>query len=174
LIDLLDEFHEEVDSEFVLEDVLHVYYEGMIHIEEDLFFKFDVIELLIVNNNVFPNALHCIDLVVFGILNEEDFAKCAFANHLLNHEVLQTHIVLPPVEYHITSSLNTLSLLLLCISFFFIFVIIISKVFSSCELLISEFHISIIVITDLPGRITQLSRSIVRVIWDEIFLLDSQ
>lgn len=53
-----DEFHEEENTEFVLENILHVYKEGVINGVENIFFELNVIHLLVLNNDVFSNGLH--------------------------------------------------------------------------------------------------------------------
>lgn len=43
----LNELHEEVDAMLVLEDVLHIYKEGVVNGVEDIFLKSDVLQLVV-------------------------------------------------------------------------------------------------------------------------------
>lgn len=65
----LDEFHDKVDSEIVLEDILHVHDEGMIHLEEDVFLQLYVLKLLILHYDVFSDTFHGKNLLVLLILD---------------------------------------------------------------------------------------------------------
>ena len=65
----LDEFHDKVDSEIVLEDILHVHDEGMIHLEEDVFLQLYVLKLLILHYDVFSDTFHRKKLFVLLVLD---------------------------------------------------------------------------------------------------------
>ena len=66
--EVLNEAHEEIDSEFVLEHILHVYYEWMLNVEQDVLLQLDVVVLLIINDNIFSDALHSIDVAIGRVL----------------------------------------------------------------------------------------------------------
>jgi hypothetical protein len=85
----LDETHEEVDAELVLEDELHVYHEGMLHRVQDVLLQLDVLVLLIVDHDVLPDAFHRVNLPCELMLNQVDLPEGALAHHPQNHEVLQ-------------------------------------------------------------------------------------
>lgn len=95
---LLDEAHEEVDSEFVLEDVLHVDDEGVLHVEEDVLLELDILVLLVVNNNVLPDAFHCENLLGPAVLYQKHLPKRPLPDHSPNDEVLQLRLFLLPGE----------------------------------------------------------------------------
>ena len=76
-----DEFHDKVDSEIVLEDILHVHDEGMIHLEEDVFLQLYVLKLLILHYDVFSDTFHGKNLLVLLILDEINFSKGSLAYH---------------------------------------------------------------------------------------------
>lgn len=76
-----DESHEEIDSVGGLENVFHVYEEGMINIEQDILLKFDIFELLIIDNDIFSYAFHGKYLICILMLDQENFAKSALAHH---------------------------------------------------------------------------------------------
>ena len=112
-----DEDHEEVDSEFVLEDVLHVHDEGVVHVEQDVLLQLDVLELLVVNDNVLPDTLHRKDLAVFIMLHQVNLAKGSFPHHLPYHKVLQLNFLLESGKDEVAASFNCLSVFLLFILF---------------------------------------------------------
>lgn len=85
----LDKFHEEVDPEFVLEDVLHVNQEGVVDLAKDVFLKLDVFHLLVFQNNIFADALHRVELLCGRVFHQEHLSESAFANHLADDEVLK-------------------------------------------------------------------------------------
>lgn len=91
---LLDEFHDEIDSEFILEHVLHVDDEGVFNAEEDVFLEFDVLVLLVVDDDVLPDALHGVDLLVLHVLNEEHLPEGPLTDHISNYEICQLGLVL--------------------------------------------------------------------------------
>jgi hypothetical protein len=63
LNDLLNEPHEEVNSVLILENVVHADNEWMLNVVEDIFFEFDVVELFVINDSIFSNAFHGVDLM---------------------------------------------------------------------------------------------------------------
>jgi hypothetical protein len=85
----LDELHQEVDPELVLEDVLHVDKEGMVDLTQDVFLEIDVFHLLVFENNIFADAFHCVKSVRRLMLNQEYLTEGALPNHLSDNEVLK-------------------------------------------------------------------------------------
>jgi len=86
----LDELHEEVNSELILEDILHVYEEGVVNSVQDIFFKLDIFHLLVLNYDVLADALHSVQLPRSGhLLHQEHFTEGAFSDHFQNFEVIQ-------------------------------------------------------------------------------------
>jgi hypothetical protein len=86
----LDEAHDKVDAQFVLENELHVHYKGMVHLEEDVLLKLNVLILLIVNHDVLADALHRIEQLGALVLHEIDLPKCALSNHFHDNEILKS------------------------------------------------------------------------------------
>ena len=113
LVTLLDEVHEEVYSELVLEHILHVHDEGVLHIEQDVFLQFNILKLLIINDNVLSDTLHSIYFVVFVMLNQIYLSESALPNHLPYYKVSELHFFLQSCEYKVTSSLYASPLFLL-------------------------------------------------------------
>lgn len=86
----LDELHEEVNSELILEDVLHVYEEGVVNGIQDVFFQLDVFHLLVLNDDVLADALHSVQFPRSGhLLHQEHFTEGAFSDHFQNFEVVK-------------------------------------------------------------------------------------
>lgn len=85
----LDELHDEINAEVILEDVLHVNDERVINLKKDVLLKLNVFELLILYNYILSDALHGKYLLVLLILHQVNFSKGALANHLQDHKVLQ-------------------------------------------------------------------------------------
>lgn len=90
----LDKFHEEVDSIFVLENIIHANYERMFNIEENILFKLNVVKLLIVDNSVLSNTLHSIYVFSVNIFDQENLTKSTFSNHSSNDKILKLSLVL--------------------------------------------------------------------------------
>jgi len=89
----LDEGHEEVDSEIVLEDVLHVYQEGVVDSIQDIFLELDIFHLLVLKDDILADALHGEELLGAGLLDQEHLPEGTLANHLEQLEVIQLRIV---------------------------------------------------------------------------------
>lgn len=85
----LDKLHEEVNSELILEDELHVDQEGMLDRIQNIFFQLDVFHLLILQNYIFSNALHGIQILVKLILHQEYLTERTLADQLSKLKVLQ-------------------------------------------------------------------------------------
>ena len=51
----LDEWHDEVEAHFCLEEILHSTEERMVELEKDIFFEPDLVDDFLVNNLVFPD-----------------------------------------------------------------------------------------------------------------------
>lgn len=85
----LDKLHEEVNSELILEDELHVNKEGVLNGIQNIFLQLDVLHLLILQNHIFPDALHGVELLVKLVLHQKYFTESTFANKLSEFKVLQ-------------------------------------------------------------------------------------
>lgn len=84
----LDELHNEVYAEIILEHILHVHDKWVVNRVQDILLKLDVFKLLIINNYIFPDTFHCEYLFIMDVLNEINFTKGAFANHFKDLKVL--------------------------------------------------------------------------------------
>ena len=62
----------------------------MIDLAQNILLQLNVLHLLILQNDVFPDALHRVELFCGGVLYQEHFAKGALADHLTDLEVLES------------------------------------------------------------------------------------
>ena len=85
----LDKLHEKVNSKLILEDILHVNKEGMLDGIQNIFLQLNVLHLLILQNHIFPDALHGIELLVKLVLHQEYFTESTLADQFSEFEVLQ-------------------------------------------------------------------------------------
>jgi len=90
----LDEFHEEVDTIFVLEDVFHVHEEWVVDCVKDVFLKPYIVELFMFDDHVFTDTLHSIEITVVFVLDKEDLAESALSDHLFDFEVFELGLFL--------------------------------------------------------------------------------
>ncbi len=90
---MLEEFsssnkvHKEIDTVLFLEDIIHADEEGMSHLQEDLLLKTEVFKLFIIDDDVFPNTFHGINLLLLVMLNQEHFTERALADDALDNKV---------------------------------------------------------------------------------------
>lgn len=78
----------------VLENVLHVDEEGMVNGVKDVLLQSDVFELVVLQDDILPDALHGVQVLVIDIFNQEDLAKRSLSNHLLHDEVFKLSVLL--------------------------------------------------------------------------------
>ena len=62
---------------------------GRRQLANDVLFKLDVVELLVVDNDVFSDAFHGVELLRLIVLDEVNFAKCAFSDHFYDLEIFE-------------------------------------------------------------------------------------
>jgi len=73
--------HEEENSELILENVIHRYDKWMFNIVKNFFLQFKGSKWIILNNNIFSNAFHCINFLSFNMLNLENFTESSFSDN---------------------------------------------------------------------------------------------
>lgn len=83
----LDKLHQEIDTELVLEYVLHVHQEGVVHLQEDVLLHGDVAQLVVLYDEVLADALHGVESLCLLVLDEEDLTKRSFAYSFLDLKV---------------------------------------------------------------------------------------
>lgn len=84
---------EKVDPQVILKNILHRVYKGVICLEKNLFFDFDVLDLLFLEDHVLVEALHSVHLFRLIVLHQKHFAEATLVNDLLNCEVLELDVV---------------------------------------------------------------------------------
>ena len=89
---------EEINSEFILKDVVHRIYKRVLRLKENLLFDFYVFDLVLLQDNVFIEPLHRIYFLGYLILHQKNFPKRTFINHFFYDKVSQSyrgaHVVL--------------------------------------------------------------------------------
>ena len=85
----LHKLHEEVDAELVLEDILHVHQEWVVDLSQNVFFELDVLHLFVFEYYVLSDALHGVELVGLGVLDQEHLTERALADHLSDLEIFK-------------------------------------------------------------------------------------
>lgn len=69
---LLDIVHDEIDSVGSLENELHAHNEGVVHLQQNEFLKFQALQGLVFNDDVFPDALHGVVDLFLGKIYQVD------------------------------------------------------------------------------------------------------
>jgi len=85
-----EEVQEKVNTEFVLEHKVHGVDEGVLRLEKDIFFVFNVFHLLLLNQDVLVDSFHRVELLHLLIVNEEHFAERPFVDNPLDLEIGQS------------------------------------------------------------------------------------
>lgn len=108
----LDEVHDEVDAEVVLEDEVHAHDERVFNIVKDVLLEFEALKEVLVNDHIFADALHGIDFSCLTMHSQIDFSEGTFADQLHDLEVLETNtslVFVLPCEDQGTSLAHGLS-----------------------------------------------------------------
>ena len=82
------ETHDKEDLGLSLEHIVHSHKEGVIGLHEDLLFELGALHLIVIEDRILPERLHCEDLLGVFLLDEEHLTKAATANDLPNDKVL--------------------------------------------------------------------------------------
>lgn len=83
-----DEVHDEIYFLLTLEDVHHLDKKWMLGLHENLFFKFGTLKLIVLNQNVFSNTLHCVNFVIRLLLHKEYLSKTPLTNYFLHQKIV--------------------------------------------------------------------------------------
>jgi hypothetical protein len=83
---------EKVDSQLILENVVHVNDEGVLGLSKDVFLRASVENLAFLDENVLVDPLHGILLAILRVDNQEHLSKAAFIDKLFDFEIFKTHI----------------------------------------------------------------------------------
>ena len=71
-----DKLHNEENPVFSLEDIFHIDHEGVRSVHQNLFFKQAVVNQSFLDQEIFSNGFHCINLVISA--HQKNFSKTAF------------------------------------------------------------------------------------------------
>jgi len=82
-----DEGHDEKESEFRHEEVLHANQELVLTLKHDVFLQLGVFDLVVFDQNVLPYNFYCVELLVKLELRQKHFAECSFAQHYHHLEI---------------------------------------------------------------------------------------
>jgi len=86
-----DEFKEEVDSEIILEDIIHAKEEGMVGLEENVSFIIGVLDLALLDENILSDSLHSIKTSCGLHLNEEHLTEGSFVDYFEDLKVIEAY-----------------------------------------------------------------------------------
>lgn len=84
---------EEVNTQIILEDVLHGKNERVLRLEQDILLRFGVNNLPLLNEDILVDPLHRELAARLRVNNEEHLAEGALVDHLLDLEIFQFHLV---------------------------------------------------------------------------------
>ena len=85
----LDERHDEVDTLFVLENVVKVYQERVIGSFQDISLHGQVLHLIVLDYELFSDAFHGIQLSILEELCQEHFTKSASADQSQDFKLIE-------------------------------------------------------------------------------------
>ena len=80
-------FHQKVDTVLVLEDVLHINKEWMVHLKKDILLHGYICKLVMFNYKVFPDAFHRVKDFCLFMLDKEHLTKCSLSDPLFYFKV---------------------------------------------------------------------------------------
>ena len=113
-ITCLDIFQEEVNSEIVLENVLHREDEWIFGLEQYIFFSLSINDLTLLNQNVLINSLHSQFSACLEVNYEEHFAEGTLIDNFLDLKILQLDFIFRSVKSNIRHFLFLFNLPLTC------------------------------------------------------------
>lgn len=71
----------------------------MLHVIEDVFLKLEAVKEVLVEDDIFSDCFHRINLLSDPVLNKENFAKGTFAYHFLDLKILKPDSVLGQISF---------------------------------------------------------------------------
>jgi len=88
-ISSLDILQEKVNSKFILENVFHGEDEWVLGLEQDIFLRFGINDLTLLNENIFVDSLHSKLAASLLVHNQEYLTKRSLINDFLDLEIFQ-------------------------------------------------------------------------------------
>jgi hypothetical protein len=104
----LDEIHQEIDSEVILKDIVHGDDERVLNVIKNFFFKLEAVKEILFEDDVFSDGFHSINLLVYTVLDKENFAKGTFSKHFLDLKILEPYSFFG--QFSFTSKYETASM----------------------------------------------------------------
>jgi len=83
-------FEEEIDSEVILEYEVHWIHKWMLSLEKNILLIFNILDLLLLEQQVFVDSLHGVHFPHLWAWYEEHFSEWTFINHFSDLEVFQS------------------------------------------------------------------------------------
>jgi hypothetical protein len=71
----------------------------VLHIIKDVFFKLEAVEEVLVEDDIFPDCFHRINLLSNPVLDKENFAKGTFTYHFLDLKILKPDSVFGQISF---------------------------------------------------------------------------
>jgi hypothetical protein len=81
--------HDKEDLLFGHEHVAHSHQEGVVSLQQYIFFQLRRSNLVVVENHILSQTLHCIHLLSIFFLDKENFTEAASANNFDDRKVLK-------------------------------------------------------------------------------------
>jgi len=85
----LDEWHDKVDVQLILEDEIHVDQEWIVGSFEHVFLCMQVLKLITLDDQVLSDCFHGVELTVHRVLDEIDLTTGPLTNTFDNDEVIE-------------------------------------------------------------------------------------
>ena len=74
-----------------MKDIVHGDDERVLNVIKNVFFKLEAVEEVLVEDDVFSDGFHSINLLVNTVLDKENFAKGTFSKHFLDLKILEPY-----------------------------------------------------------------------------------
>lgn len=71
----------------------------MLHVIKDVFLKLEAFKEVLIEDDIFSDCFHRINLLSDPVLNKENFAKGTFAYHFLDLKILKPDSVLGQISF---------------------------------------------------------------------------
>lgn len=84
--------HDEEDLLLSLENVMHANKERVVCLHQDIFLKLSALNLIIIDDDIFPQRFHSIYLFASFLLNQKHFTEASSSNNFLDQEILKSDL----------------------------------------------------------------------------------
>jgi hypothetical protein len=102
-----NKLHNEENFLVCLENVLHTHQEWVISFQQNILLQKCTFDLIVIQNDVLSETLHCIDRLVGDLLHQEHLSKTTSANDTLYLEIFKIDflLILVSLKHSVGSSL---------------------------------------------------------------------